>query len=747
VLKIADVNYLFQLYRMTYDRIAEVTRDYGSSRRVFYRPFVNLFGLTRVIDIRVAIAFTSRYLHITRPLIIASYSTTVFGAFNKNMFMTCWTRRENFEEAEDQEFVRQFYNNTVGLTSLAQLEESMSDSMYAIRTLQDFNYTTAIGRVYTVTYGPYEGDVALIFGSRHPGNLKYDPVIQPLKAEEFYLTQVCLEKLEALTNEECRREFEHYDFFDTRNKLLLLGRIRARYTQFFQGSAVGRRLQVVIGEIEAFQATANTARSNSSLNRRRPRPEIEQEEVEEVRDRIEEAPVPAPARDARPIAVPAPARGRRRRVGQATARGPIRQTVGTRVPNNLIQGAVQDRRDNPHQAATFVGAPGSEDRINQLRATERDYQDFLNFGMLNNHNILQPLGLIIGTDGYTEWFLNGGEGDDISHSARATGLNRWEDMNPEQRNEYLRLRGFGVFIPAERMLFWPNSQTVGDTFNELANTAVAFTRRTFVRRLQCNICHRICIGNDQTAHRCRQDINAPMIDKANMSIVRLLYPHDLFNLHLAELDINFENNEIEDLVIQDIVEVLRVNNFPLIGELQDGELNHVYGNHSTQPNHWYAMAIDVWLRNNGDIGNFDPPRLIRGLDSDRWFFDKSGFLTLMTNYFNNVDDARYVLFECRCNQYQDLQNVGCGYYSVRTPTLPRSRATIPLRYDQVHKCAVAPLRPGHVRRQPPNQPCNWGGARARTLLDLPIEIARFVCYKFFAGEFEIDPFTWAADIE
>lgn len=84
--------------------------------------------------------------------------------------------------------------------------------------------------------------------------------------------------------------------------------------------------------------------------------------------------------------------------------------------------------------------------------------------MLNNHNILQPLGLIIGTDGYTEWFLNGGEGDDISHSARVTGLNRWEDMNPEQRNEYLRLRGFGVFIPAERMLFWPNSQTVGDTF-------------------------------------------------------------------------------------------------------------------------------------------------------------------------------------------------------------------------------------------------------------------------------------------
>lgn len=285
--------------------------------------------------------------------------------------------------------------------------------------------------------------------------------------------------------------------------------------------------------------------------------------------------------------------------------------------------------------------------------------------------------------------LNAEENIDIVRSAVAVGdaAGRFQKLNEDEQDGYLRVRGFGIYRRQEP-LNWPNALNVQNVFETLSNsvTATTSTSRSFNWRVQCSNCNGFVIGNRNTQHHCAQQ-GDEFVDQERLNLRRIMYPHDLLLLGL--LDVNSAN--IPQL-IRNVREILEINNFQEnfnVGNLNDLAAREVYGTTHTNNCHWYFMAVDVWISVSGNVHGFNPPRFndIGDHISDRWPFDYGSTLTMYENHFNNSTD--YVLSEGICSVNAEV----CNYYCVILPTTASFRNRRPLPRNQQNKCqAVANRR-------------------------------------------------------
>ncbi|KAL9540152.1 hypothetical protein MBANPS3_009854 [Mucor bainieri] len=182
-------------HREIFDTIHDMVQTAQENRA--YRAFVDLFGTARKLQVQVAIPFLSRYLVITRPSIICSYSSVVYGAFALSLFNDFWNRIDQTA----------FENNYNAFHSCTNYPENMAQllgftdgaaNLKCVTIKQNAVLWRHLGKASLCCYGPNQDDFCLLFPSRHTGYLKYDPIIQMELCYDSFFTHVFLEKLEAM---------------------------------------------------------------------------------------------------------------------------------------------------------------------------------------------------------------------------------------------------------------------------------------------------------------------------------------------------------------------------------------------------------------------------------------------------------------------------------------------------------------------------------------------------------------------
>lgn len=162
-----------------------------------YRSYVDLFGTARKLQVQVAIPFLSRYLGITRPSIICSYSSVVYGAFALSLFNDFWNRIDQDEFKNNYNAFCSVSGYPENLTRLLGFTDGAANLKCATIS-QNVLLWKHIGKVSLCCYGPSQDDFCLLLPSRDTGYLKSDPIIQKELCYDLFFTHVFLEKLEAM---------------------------------------------------------------------------------------------------------------------------------------------------------------------------------------------------------------------------------------------------------------------------------------------------------------------------------------------------------------------------------------------------------------------------------------------------------------------------------------------------------------------------------------------------------------------
>jgi hypothetical protein len=233
------------------------------------------------------------------------------------------------------------------------------------------------------------------------------------------LTQVCLEKLETIYYNVSTYEdfFEHPDFMDAATKTRLHNRVINQYYIFYnQNEGVGRELQMTLREIQQLQENLTARRINSSVERRQnnfPR----QQQHDNLEDRAQLAGAEAQPRE---LLAQRPIHRRERRL-----------RVNPEEP--IVDG---------HQTYVFVGAANSNERREQLNEIVQEFEESERNHIFTNVIVTRPGNTNIGNANYRNWFLNARKGLDVVRSAvaHAGAVGRFEQLNEEEREEYLRVR-------------------------------------------------------------------------------------------------------------------------------------------------------------------------------------------------------------------------------------------------------------------------------------------------------------------
>ncbi|KAI7852509.1 hypothetical protein BDC45DRAFT_571106 [Circinella umbellata] len=101
-------------------------------------------------------------------------------------------------------------------------------------------YNEDFSNVSIVSYGPDPLDLALLVPMRHPGSLRYDPVLQQLKAQEIFLEICCSLVLEGIVRQRLNNgETEPQNRADLLN---WLQDIRQEYNQYMDNNPFGLHL-------------------------------------------------------------------------------------------------------------------------------------------------------------------------------------------------------------------------------------------------------------------------------------------------------------------------------------------------------------------------------------------------------------------------------------------------------------------------------------------------------------------------
>jgi hypothetical protein len=153
---------------------------------------INLKSDALQYPLQASVPFTSRYLKIVKPVIVATLSKQVFIRFHTNSFKDC------FINALENESVLEFLTNPGTLKAQSDLDR-ISEKQY--RFIKDGRYTSYSGNVYLCSYGPDVDDLVLVTSIRHPGNVFYDPALQSLQSTEILLSLCCLELLESIARQ------------------------------------------------------------------------------------------------------------------------------------------------------------------------------------------------------------------------------------------------------------------------------------------------------------------------------------------------------------------------------------------------------------------------------------------------------------------------------------------------------------------------------------------------------------------
>jgi hypothetical protein len=180
---------------------------------------------------------------------------------------------------------------------------------------------------------------------------------------------------------------------------------------------------------------------------------------------------------------------------------------------------------------------------------------------------------------------------------------------------------------------------------------------------------------------------------------------------MLELDDNYQHKDINDLIVRDVETILRINEFEGFNQVLENitSLDVIYGSSDTNANHWYAMAVDVYLKRYGNTGGFNPPGMNEGGEilDDRWPFDNGSTLTKSERHFRDFFD--FSLYEGRCNITPAEQT--CPFYAIIIPSSNKNLR--PLVHNEVHKCPNA-IRTNQINV--PRRQIGWTNVVATTLL-------------------------------
>lgn len=690
-------------------------QNFNQETPPLYRPFVNLFGFSKRLNLSVVIPFTSRYLTIVEPGIIVSRSATVFGAFLTDSFVQYWsTKNDPLIEITTADF----FASTGVLNTMEDLEELSSKITYGLRTISCKNITKYTGDVFYGYYSPYSINISLIFVQRHHGAMKYDPEYQPLYCRESFLTSSLLERLEGIVQENKRAlgGQQRFDGFDAAKRKEFYQSVKNEYDTRVKDTSVYKELQNIKRDISNVQTKLN---SQHGLTRIQRNACLECSNARGQNDN----PV-----DGEPI---------------------VPQVNQTESTNAKLGSRAYTRRSHsrlvsaPRISNTFQGAPNSEERKGQMQRNQTGYQRLNEGGLVGSAFPMPRTITNIESEKYTNWFLNAEEGADVIRSAAATGLNTYARLTEEEQDNYLQVRGFGRYHELQQRpnIQWPNSKEkysllvdLCDSNRFLDNIPTGFS----YFKISCLSCQQSSIADRQTQHN-YENQNNQLISRTEGNFVqyRLIYPHDLLRLQLIDISDDLTATKLDEnaIIVKDAPVLLNRMNFgrlrPTANNMDIGYLNSIlYQASNTTVHHRLAMAQDLWLKEAcNNISTFNPSKaFIDNIISDSWFYDAGKRKEAIANYFEvNYAYQDVALFEDYCSF--------CDYYGIRVPTTSTYIGETILRFNQQHKCSNQGKK---------NKQCLRGESAGR-LEELPYIVARYALYLHTVRPAKyINPFLWNA---
>ncbi|KAL7326482.1 hypothetical protein PS15p_208820 [Mucor circinelloides] len=669
-----------------------------------YRPYIDLFGFSKVLLLSVAIPFTSRYLAIVQPDIIISSSATVFGTFLRDSYCQYWKRDDLSTDAK----VATFYGDTGTVSTLEDLEELSTENVYGLRTIACRNITRFTGEVYLANYSPFPIDVCLLFVERHPGALKYDPDFQPLYCKECFLTSLLLERLESIVQNYKKDMIT--ESMNAEQKRAFFLEIKIAYETAVRNTAVYEELQAVKKSIVNLQISLMPQRGLTRSQR-----ETRRERNTHI------------AQNANP-----PGHVANLQLANVLFVGNVKLASIRRQASRFVS--------QPRISLIFNGLPNSDERQKQLCQIVNDYRRVRENGFVTESSFPMPRTVpSVESEEYARWFLNGAKDADIIRSAAATGTNTYQHLSTEQKEHWLQIRGFGRYgvDPPEQLPSFPNAKNLYVLLVDLCDSLnyIDYRGRFAYIRLHCIHCGRSCAADRQTQHRCSEDFEILPREEDHFIQSRLVYPHDLVQEGLLnELD-DEGQEKMEDHAITPLTCQLYIEENNFFGLAEPPIYNHnlvdtiFFQGNGTNLAHRNAMALDVYLKETCKFSQFEPPGAdMNGIASDSWFFDAAKTKESVGEYFRidagNHDIKLYENFCC------------CGYYGIRLPCAGKYLVDgTPTKFFQQHKCFGAA---GKTRQ------CEFGASAGR-IHELPYPAARYTLYLYTtAPERYLNPFLWNA---